>query len=63
MEPYQSWRVEQYPPDARGPIITIRVTFKRPPQAPDVYADKLIATADPLRHGRITKVAAKGALF
>jgi hypothetical protein len=63
MEPFQSWRVEQHPPDARGPIITIRVAFKRPPQAPDVYADKLVATADPFCHDRTTKVAAKRVLF
>jgi hypothetical protein len=63
MERHQSWRVEQYPPNAKGPIITIRVAFKRPPQAPDVYADKLVATADPFGHGRITKVAAQGVLF
>jgi hypothetical protein len=51
MEPYQSWRVEQYPPNARGPIIAIRVAFKRPLQAPDVYADKLVATVDSFCHG------------
>jgi hypothetical protein len=63
MEPYQSWRVDQYPSNAAGSIITIRVAFKRKPQAPDVHADRFVATADSFRHRRIAKVAAKGLLL
>jgi hypothetical protein len=59
MEPYESRRVDQYPSNAARPIITIRIPFERHPQAPDVYANRLVATADTVRHCGIAKVASK----
>jgi hypothetical protein len=63
MEPHESWRVDQYPSNAARPIIALRIPFKRNPQTPDVYAHRLVATADPFRHRRIAKIASKGPLL